>query len=158
SSAGKGECRRSTTPRPTCRGLPALDIRPPGVRPSGVLGRNGPAGGLQSTGLLLGRVDLIDAVRRAMGSVLEICQGLKVGKEELVGLLAATACYLKVGDIRCGQGGTPRRCPAIWSHGRGGRPTWGCEANRPLSFHCGGRSTLRLLGVPGIARRWADCR
>ena len=52
--------------------------------------------GPQSTGLLLGRKDLIDAALPAMSPYGGIGRGMKVGKEELCGVLAAVERYLKV--------------------------------------------------------------
>lgn len=52
--------------------------------------------GPQSSGLLLGRKDLIDAAYPAMSPFAGIGRGMKVGKEELCGLLAAVERYLKV--------------------------------------------------------------
>jgi uncharacterized pyridoxal phosphate-dependent enzyme len=52
--------------------------------------------GPQSSGLLLGRKDLIDASLPAMSPFGGIGRGMKVGKEELCGLLAAVERYLKV--------------------------------------------------------------
>jgi uncharacterized pyridoxal phosphate-dependent enzyme len=52
--------------------------------------------GPQSSGLLLGRKDLIDAALPAMSPFGGIGRGMKVGKEELCGLLAAVDRYLKV--------------------------------------------------------------
>jgi L-seryl-tRNA(Ser) seleniumtransferase len=52
--------------------------------------------GPQSSGLLLGRQDLIDAAFPAMSPFGGIGRGMKVGKEELCGLLAAVERYLKV--------------------------------------------------------------
>ena len=52
--------------------------------------------GPQSTGLLLGRKDLIEASLPAMSPFGGIGRGMKVGKEELCGLLAAVERYLKV--------------------------------------------------------------
>jgi L-seryl-tRNA(Ser) seleniumtransferase len=52
--------------------------------------------GPQATGLLLGRKDLIDASFPAMSPYGGIGRGMKVGKEELCGLLAAVERYLKV--------------------------------------------------------------
>lgn len=51
--------------------------------------------GPQSSGLLLGRKDLIDAAYPAMSPYGGIGRGMKVGKEELCGLLAAVERYLK---------------------------------------------------------------
>src|SRR2546422_1383282 len=52
--------------------------------------------GPQSSGLLLGRKDLIEACLPAMSPFGGIGRGMKVGKEELCGLLAAVERYLKV--------------------------------------------------------------
>ena len=52
--------------------------------------------GPQSTGLLLGQKDLIAAALPAMSPFGGIGRGMKVGKEELCGLLAAVERYLKV--------------------------------------------------------------
>ena len=52
--------------------------------------------GPQASGLLLGRKDLIDASFPAMSPFGGIGRGMKVGKEELCGLLAAVERYLKV--------------------------------------------------------------
>jgi D-glucosaminate-6-phosphate ammonia-lyase len=52
--------------------------------------------GPQSTGLLLGRKDLIEASLPAMSPFGGIGRGMKVGKEELCGLLAAVERYLKI--------------------------------------------------------------
>lgn len=52
--------------------------------------------GPQASGLLLGRKDLIDAALPAMSPYGGIGRGMKVGKEELCGLLAAVERYLKV--------------------------------------------------------------
>ena len=52
--------------------------------------------GPQSSGLLLGRADLIAAGRRAISPHMGIGRGMKVGKEEIVGLLAAVERFLKL--------------------------------------------------------------
>ena len=52
--------------------------------------------GPQTSGLLLGRKDLIDASFPAMSPFGGIGRGMKVGKEELCGVLAAVERYLKV--------------------------------------------------------------
>ena len=52
--------------------------------------------GPQASGLLLGRKDLIEASFPAMSPFGGIGRGMKVGKEELCGLLAAVERYLKV--------------------------------------------------------------
>jgi len=51
--------------------------------------------GPQNTGLLLGRKDLIQAALPAMSPFGGIGRGMKVGKEEMCGLLAAVERYLK---------------------------------------------------------------
>lgn len=52
--------------------------------------------GPQASGLLLGRKDLIEAAYPAMSPYGGIGRGMKVGKEELCGVLAAVERYLKV--------------------------------------------------------------
>jgi L-seryl-tRNA(Ser) seleniumtransferase len=52
--------------------------------------------GPQASGLLLGRKDLIEAAWPAMSPYGGIGRGMKVGKEEMCGLLAAVERYLKV--------------------------------------------------------------
>lgn len=52
--------------------------------------------GPQCSGLLLGRQDLIGAAQQAISPHDGIGRGMKVGKEEIVGLLAAVERYLKV--------------------------------------------------------------
>jgi L-seryl-tRNA(Ser) seleniumtransferase len=52
--------------------------------------------GPQCSGLLLGRKDLIDAGHQAISPNDGIGRGMKVGKEEIMGLLAAVERYLKV--------------------------------------------------------------
>jgi len=52
--------------------------------------------GPQSTGLLLGRGDLIAAARKAISPHEGIGRGMKVGKEEIVGLLTAVERYLNL--------------------------------------------------------------
>jgi D-glucosaminate-6-phosphate ammonia-lyase len=56
--------------------------------------------GPQCSGLLLGRKDLIEAGLPAISPNDGIGRGMKVGKEELVGLLAAVERYLKVDHDR----------------------------------------------------------
>ena len=51
--------------------------------------------GPQSTGLLLGRKDLIAVAQPAMSQFAGIGRGMKVGKEETMGLLAAVERYLR---------------------------------------------------------------
>lgn len=52
--------------------------------------------GPQASGLLLGRPDLIEAARKAISPNGGIGRGMKVGKEEIMGLVAAVERYLKV--------------------------------------------------------------
>ncbi len=52
--------------------------------------------GPQSTGLLLGRGDLVAAARKAISPHEGVGRGMKVGKEEIIGLLAAVERYLKL--------------------------------------------------------------
>lgn len=52
--------------------------------------------GPQCSGLLMGRKDLIEAALPAFNPYASIGRGMKVGKEEMVGLLAAIERYLKV--------------------------------------------------------------
>jgi len=59
---------------------------------SGGKGLRGP----QSTGLLLGRKDLIDGARTLIAPHGGIGRGMKVGKEEIVGLVAAVERYMTV--------------------------------------------------------------
>jgi L-seryl-tRNA(Ser) seleniumtransferase len=59
---------------------------------SGGKGLRGP----QSTGLLLGRKDLIDGARTLVAPHGGIGRGMKVGKEEIVGLVAAVERYMTV--------------------------------------------------------------
>jgi L-seryl-tRNA(Ser) seleniumtransferase len=59
---------------------------------SGGKGLQGP----QSSGLLLGRADLIEAGRRAISPEMGIGRGMKVGKEEIMGLLAAVERFLSM--------------------------------------------------------------
>lgn len=51
--------------------------------------------GPQSSGLLLGRADLIDAARQCISPAGGVGRGMKVGKEEMMGLLAAVELFLK---------------------------------------------------------------
>jgi D-glucosaminate-6-phosphate ammonia-lyase len=52
--------------------------------------------GPQSSGLIVGRRDLIDAIRLNGNPNHSIGRPMKVGKEEMVGLLAAVQLYLKI--------------------------------------------------------------
>jgi len=51
--------------------------------------------GPQSSGLLLGRKDLVEAARHGISPHGGIGRGMKVGKEEMIGLLAALERYLR---------------------------------------------------------------
>ncbi len=90
--------------------------------------------GPQSSGILLGRKDLIAAALPGFNPYASIGRGMKVGKEEMVGLLTALERYLKadldgetkelesrVSDIRAGLSGvagltTERHVPPIANH------------------------------------------
>ena len=52
--------------------------------------------GPQSTGLLLGRADLVDAAWMSISPRGGIGRGMKVGKEEIIGLVAAVERYLRI--------------------------------------------------------------
>ena len=52
--------------------------------------------GPQGSGLLLGRPDLIEAARTGISPFGGIGRGMKVGKEEIIGLVAAVERYLEV--------------------------------------------------------------
>ncbi len=52
--------------------------------------------GPQATGLLLGRADLVTAAMKAISPHEGIGRGMKVGKEEMIGLLTAVERYLKL--------------------------------------------------------------
>ena len=52
--------------------------------------------GPQGSGLLVGQHDLIDAARKTISPNGGIGRGMKVGKEEIAGLVAAVERYLKV--------------------------------------------------------------
>ena len=76
--------------------------------------------GPQASGLLLGRKDLIEASLPAMSPFGGIGRGMKVGKEELCGLLAAVERYLKVDhEAEYAGTGSARR---LHSRGAEGRP------------------------------------
>jgi L-seryl-tRNA(Ser) seleniumtransferase len=63
--------------------------------------------GPQCAGLLLGRQDLIEAARPAISPAGGIGRGMKVGKEEIIGMLAAVERYMKTdhdAEIRMLQG------------------------------------------------------
>jgi D-glucosaminate-6-phosphate ammonia-lyase len=52
--------------------------------------------GPQASGLLLGRADLVAAGRHAISPAMGIGRGMKVGKEEIVGLLAAVERFVNL--------------------------------------------------------------
>jgi L-seryl-tRNA(Ser) seleniumtransferase len=56
-------------------------------------------GGPQSSGLLLGRPDLIDAARLHSTPNDNIGRGMKVGKEEIIGLITALERYVKADHV-----------------------------------------------------------
>jgi uncharacterized pyridoxal phosphate-dependent enzyme len=66
---------------------------------SGGKGIRGP----QSSGLLLGRQDLIAAGRRAISPAMGIGRGMKVAKEEIVGLLVAVEQFLNLDHAAVGR-------------------------------------------------------
>ena len=91
------------------RGVPTFSDAAADVPPSSRLGQyvkegfdlvtfSGGKGlfGPQCSGLLLGRKDLIEAGKAAISPSGGIGRGMKVGKEEMIGLLAAVERYLKV--------------------------------------------------------------
>ena len=92
---------------------------------SGGKGLRGP----QSTGLLLGRKDLIDAARlnnSPNGDTL--CRTNKVNKEEVIGMLVALECYLKEDHAAVWKewedrdaAGSPRHCRVSRRSHRGSR-------------------------------------
>ncbi len=51
--------------------------------------------GPQASGLLLGRTDLIEAARECISPAGGVGRGMKVGKEEMIGVLAALELFLK---------------------------------------------------------------
>ena len=71
--------------------------------------------GPQASGLLLGRADLIAAGRRAISPSMGIGRGMKVGKEEIVGLLAAVERFL---DARPRRGMAHLGGPDVADHRR----------------------------------------
>jgi L-seryl-tRNA(Ser) seleniumtransferase len=63
--------------------------------------------GPQCSGLLLGRQDLIEAARPAISPASGIGRGMKVGKEEIIGMLAAVERFVKTdhdAEIRLWEG------------------------------------------------------
>ena len=56
-------------------------------------------GGPQSSGILLGRPDLIEAARLNSTPYDNIGRGMKVGKEEIVGLIAALERFVKIDHV-----------------------------------------------------------
>jgi D-glucosaminate-6-phosphate ammonia-lyase len=91
------------------RGVPTFSDAAADVPPSSRLGQyvkegfdlvtfSGGKGlfGPQCSGILLGRQDLIEAGKQAISPSGGIGRGMKVGKEEMIGVLAAVERYLKV--------------------------------------------------------------
>lgn len=64
--------------------------------------------GPQSSGLIVGRKELIEACSMHASPHQRFCRSMKVGKEEMMGLLAAVTCYLE-GDEEAERG----RCEQI---------------------------------------------
>ena len=76
------------------RGEP-LEIHQDGLRPGGVFRREGNPGP-QSAGLLLGRKDLIAAARlNGPPNSDTVGRGMKVNKEEMLGMMVALDLYVK---------------------------------------------------------------
>jgi D-glucosaminate-6-phosphate ammonia-lyase len=122
--------------------------------------------GPQCSGILMGRKDLIAAAVPGFNPYASIGRGMKVGKEEMIGLLAAVERYLKadhdgemkelesrVAEIREGLAGvegvsTERYMPPIANHVPHVLVNW-TEAASPLKT---GEVTRKLLqGEPSIA-------
>jgi L-seryl-tRNA(Ser) seleniumtransferase len=129
---------------------------------SGGKGMRGP----QSTGLLLGRADLLATARKAVSPASGIGRGLKVGKEEMIGILAAVERYLaldhdaerrelesRVADMISALASLPgvharRELPEIANHVPHVVVNWDDRAGRPTA----GQAVERLLaGNPPIA-------
>lgn len=84
-------------------------------------------GGPQSSGLLLGRPDLIDAARLNATPYDNIGRGMKVGKEEVIGLIAALERYVKQDHLAAME-------------------RWNARARRIADG---------LQGIPGLTARYA---
>ena len=83
-------CRRRRS-----AGREPVEVHEDGIRPGGVLGGKG-IRGPQSAGLLLGRKDLIAAARfNAPPNGNTVGRGMKVNKEEMLGMLVALEMYLE---------------------------------------------------------------
>ena len=54
--------------------------------------------GPQSSGFIVGRKELIDACSMHASPHQRLCRPMKVGKEEMMGLLAAVTCYLEIDE------------------------------------------------------------
>jgi seryl-tRNA(Sec) selenium transferase len=95
-SAKNATCSRSMTPRLMCPPTAHLSeyVRQ-GFDLVGISGGEALLGP-QCSGLLLGRKDLVQAPRNAISPHAGISRGMKVGKEEIIGSLAAVERYLKV--------------------------------------------------------------
>ena len=97
--------------------------------------------GPQASGLLLGRADLIAAGRRAISPSMGIGRGMKVGKEEIVGLLAAVERFV---EARPRRGMAHLGGPDV-AHHRRARP-------RSPASPRGGRSPRSPTSPPGRRR------
>jgi L-seryl-tRNA(Ser) seleniumtransferase len=122
--------------------------------------------GPQCSGMLLGRKDLIEAALPGFNPYASIGRGMKVGKEEMVGLLAAVERYLKVDhdaefrelDARVAYMmealsnipglTTERHLPPIANHVPHLRLTWNEDA---FGFHAGEVTSRLMQGDPPIA-------
>ncbi|MCC6391663.1 MAG: twin-arginine translocation signal domain-containing protein [Bryobacterales bacterium] len=122
--------------------------------------------GPQCSGLLMGRKELIEAALPAFNPYASIGRGMKVGKEEMVGLLAAIERYLKVDhaqelkelegrvadmmgvlkDVKGVQ--LERHMPPIANHVPHLRITWNEDAYR---FRAGEVTRQLMEGEPSIA-------
>lgn len=106
---------------------------------SGGKGLRGP----QTTGLVLGRQWLVDRCRRHASPNQEIGRGMKVGKEELAGILAAVEWTLEQDEEATLAG--YERSVALWVDGLQGLP--GITAYRGYPSEAGqphGRAVLRF--------------
>ena len=84
-------------------------------------------GGPQSSGLLLGRRDLVDAARLSSTPNDQLGRGMKVGKEEIVGLIVALERFVK-------------------GHHEAEMERWSARARRVVR---------QLQGIPGLTARYA---
>jgi uncharacterized pyridoxal phosphate-dependent enzyme len=100
--------------------------------------------GPQCSGLLLGRKDLIDIGLRAISPHGGIGRGMKVGKEEIMGLVAAVERYLKV-DHAAERGLLDQRADRVVK-ALGGLPGIQCEIDVPEIAN----------RVPHVVVRWDE--